>query len=362
MSNDNGRHWFCWNRFIEYTEERNVIKYLNHVGFEWVDFGVEIQPDGNDRLNIISPDKKEKLTLSLSLTESRVTLVDVRYNIEYYFEVQQDTNGDINILKPDMINDHYPPGVLLSDRIEYYVKHNLLIVPFNPNEEHFKAASYDFTLGNIYKRGEKVSTLLKEHSDLTIQPHEAVLVRTKEHLNMPKFLIGRWNLRVSRVYQGLVWVGGIHIDPGWEGELWCPIYNLSKDPVTIHSGDTFASIDFEKTTPFNEKSIVYERSRGNPRHPGSGLEILRDDVEDFPRRLNQFQTMTFTLIGIIVAALAILSALSLGGANTETGRVLLPDHLVLATFWMSIIALGMSSISFISFSLKKFRREPKERK
>src|SRR5712692_3027246 len=130
-------------------------------------------------------------------------------------------------------------GVLLSDDIKRCVTQFGLIDPFD--EKNLTAAGYDFTIGSRYKREGMEYLLDKDHLNLEIKPHEAVFVCTKEKLFMPRFLVGRWNLRIKRVWDGLVWVGGVHIDPGWQGELWCPIYNLSKDTVTLNPGDTFAS-------------------------------------------------------------------------------------------------------------------------
>ena len=55
---------------------------------------------------------------------------------------------------------------------------------------------------------------------------------------MPRFLIGRWNIRVTVAYKGLLWVGGPQVDPGWVGHLFCPIYNLSDQEVNFKLSTT----------------------------------------------------------------------------------------------------------------------------
>ncbi len=265
---------------------------------------------------------------------------------------------EIKEADPNMKN-----GVLLSDQIKRYVDEFKLIDPFY--EKNLQAASYDFTIGDKYKKEGQEYQLDKEHPNLVIQPHEAVVVCTKEKLNMPRFLVGRWNLRVSLVYQGLVWVGGVHVDPGWHEELWCPLYNLSKQQVVLHPGDTFASIDFETTTPFNSgKSKLYEKQRKEPNHPGSGLEELRDKVVQFPKnleeyranvssRLEQYQGTNFFIMAIIVAAVSVIAVLPsvAGGVKVSDPQV----GLIFLTLFISVFALVLSSLSLIAYGRNRIR-------
>jgi deoxycytidine triphosphate deaminase len=213
-----------------------------------------------------------------------------------------------NIIKPDSDVDTHKgsTSVLLSDVIEYYIRYYFLVVPCYP--DNIRAASYDFTIGDEFKYHKERHYLTVVKPELVVKPHDAVVVRTKEHLNMPRFLIGRWNLRVTKVYAGLVWVGGIHVDPGWEGELWCPLYNLSNDNAKVPKDDTFASVDFVKTTSFNENCKKYVSNRGEPDHPGSSLEKMSTDLKITKSELEEYKNTHYTLIGIIIAAISILTA------------------------------------------------------
>lgn len=89
-----------------------------------------------------------------------------------------------------------------------------------------------------------------------IPSYQVAIVQIRETLNLPKFLIGRWNIRVKRAYEGLLWVGGAQVDPGFRGHLCCPIYNLSNKEVRLEFGDTLAMIDFVVTTPFKVIGIA----------------------------------------------------------------------------------------------------------
>ncbi len=145
-------------------------------------------------------------------------------------------------------------GVLLSERIERLCNKYNMIHPLN--KEHLKPASYELSVGELYSRGGATFPLVKGGS-FTIQPFEVVLIQTLETLNLPPFLIARWNIRIAWAYRGLLWVGAPQVDPGFRGFLSCPIYNLSNKPVTLEHGDPIAAMDFVTTTPVTSESKRY---------------------------------------------------------------------------------------------------------
>lgn len=148
-------------------------------------------------------------------------------------------------------------GVLLSDAIHQCVVSFGLITPFN--EKNLKPACYKLTIGDQYALGGKICNLTDEagNNKITIPPFAVAVLKTHETINMPRFLIGRWNLQVPRAYQGLLWVGGPQVDAGYVGYLYCPIYNLSSEEVVLKKGEPIAVIDFVRTSAFNRDSIPY---------------------------------------------------------------------------------------------------------
>lgn len=151
-------------------------------------------------------------------------------------------------------------GVLLSDEIESYVKSCKLIYPFK--KENLKPAAYKLTIGDEYSVGGEIRHLTDDPSDMIrIPAFQVAVIKTAETLNLPRFMIARWNIRVHMAYEGLLWVGGPQVDAGWVGHLFCPIYNLSSNEVTLRIGEGIATIDFVKTTPFTPggKCVEYER-------------------------------------------------------------------------------------------------------
>ena len=57
---------------------------------------------------------------------------------------------------------------------------------------------------------------------------------------------------MKMVYKGLVWVGSLQVDPGYRGYLFCPLYNLSDKEQELTYKEPLFTIDFVRTTLFDE--------------------------------------------------------------------------------------------------------------
>jgi deoxycytidine triphosphate deaminase len=187
----------------------------------------------------------------------------------------------------DIIEDNQRPeenkigtsGVLLRDEILYYQRKCNLIEPFEI--ENLKPAAYRLRVGDQYSvEGENKH--LKQGESLEIGPFQVAIIKTQERVNLPHFLIGRWNIDVSKAYQGLLWVGGPQVDPGYSGYLFCPIYNLSSSKVELQQGESLAVIDFVKTTPFDKSGDdSFEKAWNNLENEQESTE--KGDWDDPPQ-------------------------------------------------------------------------------
>ena len=218
---------------------------------------------------------------------------------------------------------HPESGVLLSDQIEYYAKKFDMVQPYY--DEKLKPAAYELSVGALYSIAGKTYKLSREagENEIIIRPFEVVIIQTLERLNLPPFLIARWNVRVRWAYKGLLWVGAAQVDPGFKGYLACPLYNLSDKPVTLHYGDEIAVIDFVTTTKPNNSSKRYDplkRSRllfedYEPNKLQSALatqahdrlERVEHSISELRARIDTSVTVITTAIGILVASLALFS-------------------------------------------------------
>ena len=152
---------------------------------------------------------------------------------------------------------------------------------------------------------------------LLLSRTKVAVIKIKERICLPRFLIGRWDIRVSLAYKGLMWVGGAQVDPGFKGNLHCPIYNLSNKPVHLQPDQELAVIDFVKTTRFNEnerytKKFDTEEKADrdffgfNAEELESALLKQADSIKDVQAQAKSVDTRMTWFITIVVSLLGLL--------------------------------------------------------
>lgn len=186
----------------------------------------------------------------------------------------------------------FEPGVLLSDKIEYYATNYQMIAPFFGSK--LKPAAYELSVGDLYSIGGKTYALSADHpeEEIVIQPFEVVVIQTLERLNLPEFIIARWNVRVRWAYKGLLWVGAAQVDPGYRGYLSCPLYNLSDSIVRLRRGQEIAVMDYELQSALATQA--QER-----------LDAVEQSVKELGARVDAAIIVIATAVGILVAGLAL---------------------------------------------------------
>ena len=265
--------------------------------------------------------------------------------------------------------DRYSPGaVLLSDQIEYYIDKLRPPLLTNPHNERIStsellgsldAASYKLRLGNkAHVGGERVD--ISDGRPLLIPPHQVAIVTTHEQINLPRFLIARWNLRVKWVYEGLLWTGGPQVDPGWQGHLFCPIYNLAERQIVIPHKEPVFTMDFTRTTYYqkvktssygyvskNHKGARDKTLQGHDIHRlrSAPFEALRQ-LSGLDTRVNSFNTFTFLVLAIMIAAIGVIASFGVGGSTSspdsnENGAGLLVLTIIALVFGLSGVIVGV---------------------
>lgn len=250
-------------------------------------------------------------------------------------------------------------SVLLSDQIEYYCDRNNLDPPLIENfiGENLKPARYNLRLGEDAHIEGKWVKIDADHP-LILRPHQVAVVITFEEINLPRFLIGRWNLTVDMTYEGLLWVGALQVDPGWQGALPCPIYNLANRDIEIKYKQKVFSIDFVRTTPFQSQRRDNYPYISQPYTPKvnagvsehdknrlqSAVSATDENVKKLEQRLFFFMTAGITALSILFSALGILSTASIR-ADSIAGSTLLSTVVPVSFIaWISsLFALAISS-------------------
>ena len=216
--------------------------------------------------------------------------------------------------------------VLLADEIKRFCedKSDPLIDPFNPSQ--LRPASYQLTLGSDLHLGGEYHQLEKLDS-ITLEPHQVAVVSTHERLKIPRNMMARWSLRVTKIYEGLLWTGGPQVDPGWEGPLFCPIYNLAERRVVLKHREPMFTIDFAYTT---ERGESHDKLREEPGYSKIWFTPQREttladhdkyQIHSAPyealqelEELKKFRDfafgaigLMFVVLGVMVAALAVVA-------------------------------------------------------
>jgi deoxycytidine triphosphate deaminase len=249
-------------------------------------------------------------------------------------------------------------GVLLADDIQRCCETFSLITPFTPSQ--LKAASYRLTVGCRYSLGGERKTLA-DSDEIKIPPFQVAVIQTRETLNLPRDMIARWNIKVSLAYEGLIWAGGPQVDPGYEGHLFCPIYNLSNKPVTLAYGAEIAVIDFVTTTAYlgnapakferPPKSLLFEDYPTLQSGPSDAWEKIRrfeSRIEKVDERITIYGGFALALIGIIIAALSVMVS-----ANNQMVKSLrFSDWLCLVLSGLAV-ALSCGALSCARSSAKE---------
>lgn len=206
-------------------------------------------------------------------------------------------------------------GVLLSDQIAYYARVHKMIHPFSKTA--LRPAGYCLHVGDEFMiAGQRYVFKDQRLTDLTIQPYEVAIIKIQERVCIPQFLIGRWNIKVSLAYRGLMWVGGAQVDPGFKGNLYCPIYNLSDRPVRLRQGEELAVIDFVKATAFRPKdeyTVEFETEKHAYRdfydYDADQLESAlikhADDIEDVKTQARSVDTRMTWFTAIVISLLGL---------------------------------------------------------
>lgn len=152
----------------------------------------------------------------------------------------------------------YYGAVLRAEEIRQYVdQFNLLIDKAEFDENHLKGASYTMSphpeeAWIITEQGEQDALPRKENSRgryYVVPRNSLVYIRLKETLRLPFYIIGRHNLKIDYVYQGLLLGTGPQVDPGYIGQIYIPLHNLTNQQVDIYVDESFVSIDFVRTGP-----------------------------------------------------------------------------------------------------------------
>lgn len=250
-------------------------------------------------------------------------------------------------------------AVLLAEGIKRYVEKNVLVSreDFGAGQylgAKLKGAGYTMTpdpngAWTFDGEGEvKNQVVLYPTEDSTdrngpfylVRKHSLVYIRLRQQLRIPYYFIGRHNLKITYVYQGLLLGTGPQVDPGYVGHLIIPLHNLTTRDVRVYVNKSFVSVDFVRTTAmvmnqgvpetrdelyqkYGTAKALLELAKVDKRRelreylegrtPQSAMgEILKDSVE-LKRLAEEFKSRkTFEIVALLAITITWMAAVVTG--------------------------------------------------
>lgn len=181
-------------------------------------------------------------------------------------------------------------GTLTGDEI---IEHGLIIPERNSRKSNLQVTTYDLTLGEghyIYdgyntdkdkkwnlvfvgsdnrlrelneqnSAAEQYNRLNKDKPrTLYIPPFGSAFVQLNETVDTYTvadeknlLIVGRFDLKLSNVHQGLISQQATQVEPCYKGKLFCFIHNLSNQNISLKYGDKIATIEFSYVSCFCNK-------------------------------------------------------------------------------------------------------------
>lgn len=206
--------------------------------------------------------------------------------------------------------DPYPdilPALLNSADIEDYVAATGMIMPFKPNKDTLKPASYEVELLGkcIYwdEQGAKQVIFLERGTKFVLKKNSIAFVTLEPTFRLPDYIALRFNLRISHVYKGLLLGTGPLVDPGFTGKLSIPLHNLTNNDYTFQGGEGLIWMEFTKVS---RNSLWHKRSSSLDQKgeyfPFPGQKNKIQDVEDYLHKADPHRPIRSSIPGVIQEA------------------------------------------------------------
>lgn len=197
------------------------------------------------------------------------------------------------------------------------------------DRDKVKAAKYYLTLGEVFlilPNGRKYGPGRPRSKPIIIWPGQTAYVSSEEHLVMPQDLVGIIGPRFSSTEMGMLFFGGMIIDPGWGTNgrplgqpLSFNIANVGREPIELRPGeDAIASLAFmeldqlaDGADPSCDKAIlIREELFADKKRRRSGALGLVEDLGEIRLEVDKMKASlkTVVLFGVIVLAATLFSA------------------------------------------------------
>ncbi len=140
--------------------------------------------------------------------------------------------------------------IVTEKKIKEWVNQNEVIQ--NGNVEYAEGIKYDFCLGSRFLKAyfgrdvdyEKDLKTAEDMRNAVVEPGEVVFVLSKERLNLPQNVYVQLNPKRSLSQDGIELMGGLTVDPGYEGFLVFGLRNVAGTPFPLKPGIKIVGANF----------------------------------------------------------------------------------------------------------------------
>jgi len=143
-----------------------------------------------------------------------------------------------------------------------------------------------------------------EAAELVVEPGEVVFVLSEETLSLPLDMVAQLSPKRKMSQAGVLTLGGLTIDPGYEGPLLVGLLNFSSTPFVLQPGRKLIAATFYHLTADEQKDLkgVSESLGGFPeelvdvmqkyrpvgtKYVMESLERLQQEIEDVRQDLKR---------------------------------------------------------------------------
>lgn len=191
-------------------------------------------------------------------------------------------------------------------------------------EAQVQPSSYDLRVGDeIWCQG-KFHQLNADNPIFSIPAYSYAIVKASERAKLPTFVAATFDIRVSHFLSGAILSNGPQVDPGYEGDLFCMIFNGNNSALPLRRADHFATLQFftvaRATGSYRGVYSMRDRlSQHMPLHAstGKGGQLVEQLRQEFDKEL----TGTKAHVSSIGAAVFALFAFVLWGLTAGWGVV-----------------------------------------
>lgn len=147
------------------------------------------------------------------------------------------------------------------DLLMYLLKVGI-VEPFDINK--LKGVTYQCTFsGEAHRFNQDSGCMEKINLDdtgkLILAKNSITYLKIEEKFHVPEYMVLRFNLSVSNAYKGLLLGTGPIVDPGFEGNLFIPLHNLTGNEYVIKKGAPLIRVEFTKLS----RHIDWKNKREN---------------------------------------------------------------------------------------------------